>query len=397
MPTTATSGSLVHAAIGLLALLAMVVMWHPRLENMSPGDGEAGVTIAQVGGRIATMDRYPWMAKVVGPLRGPGCGGVLISPVHVLTARHCILDAKDGNNGDNESVQRLAPGLTVIIGSHKDQVTKRDAHGTLQFDVPPSVEIMTVRAITIVPFWTAASDWAILTLTRASTQQPVKVDGWNADVKLQPGMEVWSAGYGSNDVKSGRRPTYLQENVLHLLKVKWDFLITHSKPMPGFKTPHRHPYSGDSGGPLVVRGNSPGDDVLIGVVSNGGGEAGAARTSGFARTRNIFVNHKLLIGKLNYDLRRMGGFRVVSEAREAVTRCGKLVGRVRRNIGGKMAWKCPPAHPWDSGVIDQKRIMPPELTGQQCAATPDCASKMNRLYRISGAQVVGQPRYNTYT
>ena len=62
-----------------------------------------------------------------------------------------------------------------------------------------------------------------------------------------------------------------------------------------------------------------------------------------------------------------------------------------------MAWKCHPAHPWDSGVIDQRNIMGPELTGQQCAVTAECASKMNTLYRISGAQVIGQPRYNTFT
>ncbi len=77
------------------------------------GGPEMGIDEAQTdsirsgiwGGSITSPNQYPWVARLLNSSGNHGCGGTLIHPYFVLTARHCL--------------QLLTPATaSVVLGDH---------------------------------------------------------------------------------------------------------------------------------------------------------------------------------------------------------------------------------------------------------------------------------------
>lgn len=234
----------------LWAAAALVAARREGLDTRERGTRERGtrqVAPRQAGGRIAVRGRYPYIVQF-SDREGPYCTGFLISPIHVLTAAHCMsgkklsdikmrigVHTKFGIDGETR-----APKSVYIPPQYKDDSSRKDSY---DFD-----------------------DYALVTLWTPSTKTPIKVDGFNADVssKFGAGTEVWSAGFGRK--MFGFNPKLLQENALRLTKTTTSMLYSFTdEKKAGFESNYRRPCGGDSGAPIMLRGKTAADDVAIGL------------------------------------------------------------------------------------------------------------------------------------
>ncbi len=233
----------IGGAVGALALALLPAAWasEPRV----------------VGGVVADPGEWPAAVALFREDSKQGfqqfCGGTLIAPQHVLTARHCVTGPLD-------------PTLTAIIGRY--DLSETDG------------EEIAVTAVHRAP----RADLAVLELSLASTYAPFPLATRAQDrVATAPGEVMRVAGWGDT------RPRRTSPSEV-LLEVR-----QFGKPAkrckrayPFFKTAksicalgrrlaarqHGSSCYGDSGGPLVA--DVP-ERVLVGAVEGGGRRCGDPR------------------------------------------------------------------------------------------------------------------------
>ncbi|KAK0414568.1 hypothetical protein QR680_011501 [Steinernema hermaphroditum] len=202
------------------------------------------------GGHRANQGNFPYYVYL------HSCGGSLITPKHILTAAHCILDSTLGN--------------TAVMGLTDNE----------EYEKQEGVQIRTIVKISGHKEWNDTAkhnDIAILEVDKPFeiTRYVQLIDIKSDDTELQKLYWTVAAGFGMSGVKknddgrpTGIWPRYLLYTYIPLVDEKycakvwwqyyWDKFICAGAEKQGVG-------SGDSGGPLAV--NSDGKYFQIGVVA----------------------------------------------------------------------------------------------------------------------------------
>ncbi|CAG0897243.1 unnamed protein product [Darwinula stevensoni] len=208
------------------------------------------------GGKDTKQGAYPWMAALLQKAftRRPFCGGSLITPVHVLTAAHCV----DGIRLDPNSFQ-------VRIGEHNFDSQSEKEHR----DFP-------IRQVHVHPDYVETefviyNDLAILELDSSCMDEPrtVCLPDEPADFRNREAVVI---GWGVPHLGGEQQPPILQQvNVEVFPHEECYFMyggITYDHICAGDPwSGGRDSCQGDSGGPLHVL--QRGKWVQVGIVSYG--------------------------------------------------------------------------------------------------------------------------------
>jgi secreted trypsin-like serine protease len=260
------------ALVGVLAVLMFAVAVASAAAATGTGAAAPPARAAVVGGQDAAAGAYPWMVAL-----STGCGGSLIAPDRVLTAGHCVEDAR-------------ASGLRVFVGA------QTRAPGGYDFDG------LTVRVADVAthPRYRSLEaggpvfDAAVLRLAEPVTTVapvPLAAPGDAAAAAVAAGAEATVVGWGITRTQLRGAPlaTRLQEGRLRVLSdascdevFGRDASYRRSVMLCAgtrnrFRRPATSPCLGDSGGPLVAGA------AQVGIVSFGISCGGLREPTVFAR------------------------------------------------------------------------------------------------------------------
>lgn len=235
--------------------------------SLPSGCGLSSVSDSRVvGGRVADVGAWPWMAAIYLKSEGQtkvGCGGALVSDKHVLTAAHCV--------SVGARARQLPPRvLSVRLGDH-------DLGSTDDHTAPVDAEVVDVLRHQRYDRRTYAHDIALLVL-----REPVR---WNRFV--QPAclpfgplaneslkdynafIVGWGAtqfnGAGSSVLRQAQIPIW--EEGKCRAAYSQHLPITSAQLCAGDVNASMDSCQGDSGGPLLLP--FQGRYYVIGVVSSG--------------------------------------------------------------------------------------------------------------------------------
>ncbi|HVM11599.1 MAG TPA: trypsin-like serine protease [Actinomycetota bacterium] len=199
-----------------------------------------------VGGRPATQP-YPFMVSLQNNSGTHFCGGSLVRPEWVLTAKHCVAG-------------RAPSAFRVRIGS-----TSKSQGGQIH---------QIAQVITHAP---SASDSAVLRLTTPSTQTPIRIGMPEEAATLwPPGTTARTIGWGTSFYLVGPSPDTLHE--VDVPVVSDVDCARLNGPTVGFNGAYeicagetiggKDACQGDSGGPLMVP-DSRGRWIVVGTTWKG--------------------------------------------------------------------------------------------------------------------------------
>lgn len=224
-----------------LAVLAIALLVWGRREPFAAAP-------AIVGGIPADYKRYPWFCSFFeGTPNKPRCGGALIAPDVVLTAKHCAIV--------------MSPSMRVIVGN---TVVRKP----VKFAAHPTYDVMMVwldRPVEIKPIKLAKR------MPKNAT--PVTLLGrglktGDTTVKHDPAFTLARPYYFENApmLKLLQREPAFTKEAGAIESVQRGFR-TLNVGATAFQQP-RQGCSGDSGGPVIIE-KGYGPDELVGIMSSG--------------------------------------------------------------------------------------------------------------------------------
>lgn len=236
-------------------------------------------------GREVDIAEFPWQVAMLDIQRdGPQrlrCGGILISPEHILTAAHCIDEIEDKRTA--------VSGIPEIRMS--DAATLRIRAGATLYNFGGTVH--EVAEIIVHPQWKTTIypldyDAAILRLkTPVTSVPPIRL--YRHAVNASNG-KAWVSGWGqtensplSNWLLAADMPIVRHENCDD--RDSYTGLISPRMVCAGYPDGGKDSCSGDSGGPLVIGRNNRA--ALIGIVSWGDGCGDREKYGVYARIDSI--------------------------------------------------------------------------------------------------------------
>jgi secreted trypsin-like serine protease len=205
-----------------------------------------------IGGYRPDPSQWPWMAYVR-HADGTFCGGVVLTPTHVLTAAHCVSE-------DDGSVS--TPGsLSVTIGRRRlSETTIGETLGVAAVARNPS---FTKRLDGSLDY-----DTAVLTLASATPAQPATL-GSEADWASQVTVMGWGhtdhlTNEYSDDLLAADLPTWTDAQCESSWGSAYDLSTNFCA---GYYYGEEAVCHGDSGGPVMTSTDHGASWRLIGVVS----------------------------------------------------------------------------------------------------------------------------------
>ena len=197
-----------------------------------------------IGGDNAFIRFHPWQVHTT--VRGqPFCGGIIIAPNFILTARHCFAIADSLRFTANEV--RVHAGITC-----RSEINSNN----------------TFEVYRIIPHPIHSRDAALIQLFRPipfnETRHPVNFMASTNNAFLSPGNRVTASGWGCI-VHQGSMVECLQAVDLVIVRTSTHIITTTRT--ANF---HQGLCPGDSGGPLTIR-TASNEPILIGIAEAIGG------------------------------------------------------------------------------------------------------------------------------
>ncbi|KAG7371205.1 peptidase S1/S6 family protein [Nitzschia inconspicua] len=197
-----------------------------------------------LGGEDANTSRFPYFVSLLDSNGVFFCGGTLVASDVVLTAAHCWKASMSSVaiGGDQQEVIAIKtstfhPGFTNKILSHDIMLIK--------LETPSSKTPVRLNFYSSVP----ARDDAEITVIGMGL-----IDDENGFPVAAEALQQVSLGYFPNQKCSRFGEKYHD-------RIQDDMICTHDK------NAFKGWYDGDSGGPLLILGETPEEDIQVGVVS----------------------------------------------------------------------------------------------------------------------------------
>ncbi|XP_002930546.1 coagulation factor X isoform X1 [Ailuropoda melanoleuca] len=242
----------------------------PFNETEPSPEEDASSLVRIVGGQDCKDGECPWQALLVNEENEGFCGGTILSEFHILTAAHCVQQAKKftvrvgERDMDKEEGNEVAHEVELAVRHN------RFVRETYDFDIAV-VKLKTpiTFRMNVAPACLPQKDWAESTLM---TQKTGIVSGFG---------KTHEKGRPSRTLKMMEVP-YVDRNTC---KLSSSFSITQNMFCAGYDSKPEDACQGDSGGPHVTRFKDT--YFVTGIVSWGEGCARKGKYGVYTKVTNF--------------------------------------------------------------------------------------------------------------